>query len=312
MKKQTITSNMILLLAAIIWGFAFVAQRVGAQHLGPFAFNGVRFALGCLSLIPLILIIDAKAGIRNILSELRRTLPAGVICGLVLFTAANLQQVGMPHTTAGKAAFITSLYIIIVPFLGILLKHSIGLKTWVGAGFSLIGLYLLSVNEQFSIASWDILQLIGAFFWALHIIVIGHFTRRLDGLKLSLIQIATCSLLSLTVAIFFEGIPVIGLQQALVPLLYGGLASVGIAYTLQILGQKHAKESHAAIILSMENVFAALGGFLLLGENLGIRGSIGCFLMFTGLILSQLNWLKKKEPAPAPPPETEKSGTASF
>jgi drug/metabolite transporter (DMT)-like permease len=290
MKKQTVVSNALLLTAASIWGFAFVAQRVGAEHLGPFAFNGIRFALGGLSLIPLILFLDRKSGIRNIPGKLKKALPAGLICGLVLFTAASLQQVGMAHTTAGKAAFITSLYIIIVPFMGLFLRRSIRFSTWVGAGISVIGLYLLSVNEQFSISTGDILQLVGAFFWALHILVIGHFTRKLDGLKLSIIQVAVCSLLSLAVALFFEGIPVSGVRQALIPILYGGLASVGIAYTLQIMGQKHAKESHAAILLSMENVFAALGGFLILGENPGLRGGIGCSLMFVGLILSQVEW----------------------
>ncbi len=292
MKKQTTLSNIILLFTAAIWGFAFVAQRVGAQHLGPFAFNGVRFALGGLSLLPLILFIGAKAGLRKLPGEFKRTIPAGIICGLVLFTAATLQQIGMAHTTAGKAAFITSLYIVIVPFLGVFLKHTINMNTWIGAGISVIGLYLLSVNEQFSVSPGDIFQLIGAFFWAMHILVIGHFVKTFDGLKLSVIQIFTCSILSLAAAMFFEGIPVQGLQQALIPILYGGLASVGIAYTLQIIGQKHSRESHAAIILSMENVFAALGGFLILGESLGLRGGIGCSLMFAGLILSQLKFGK--------------------
>lgn len=282
-------SNVLLMLTAAIWGFAFVAQRVGMQYVGAFTFNGVRFALGSVSLIPLIVYFNKK----KVKEQSEETASAGalipgIIAGSVLFMGASLQQLGLAYTTAGKAAFITGLYIVLVPLFGIFLKHRIRLSTWAGVVLAVIGLYLLSVNEDFSIAKGDFLEIIGAFFWAAHILVIDYFTKKVDALKLSAIQFAACSVLSIGVALIFEDISMSGISQALIPILYGGLFSVGIAYTLQVVAQKHAKPSHAAIILSMESVFAALGGALLLSENLGGRGYLGCALMFAGMIVTQV------------------------
>lgn len=288
MENKRVKANMILLLVAAIWGFAFVAQRVGAGYVGAFTFNGTRFFLGALSLLPLLYInrgshksIDAPHG---------KTVIAGVITGTVLFLAASLQQIGLSDTTAGKAGFITGLYIVLVPIFGILLRHRISFNMWAGALVAVTGLYLLSVTGDFTISRGDLFVLISAIFWAVHILVIDHYTKSIDALKLSFMQFMACSILSLATAFVFEPITVEGLRLALVPILYGGVCSVGIAYTLQVFGQKYAKPSHAAIVLSMETVFASLGGFLLLNEIMGMRGYTGCALMLTGMIISQIRF----------------------
>jgi len=289
---------MLLMLTAAIWGFAFVAQRVGMQYVGAFTFNGVRFALGSISLIPLIIYFkNKKTAEQPEETASASALVPGIIAGSVLFFGASLQQAGLAYTTAGKAAFITGLYIVLVPLLGIFLKQRVGLNTWLGVVLAVSGLYFLSVNEDFTIAFGDLLEIIGAFFWAVHILVIDYFTKKVDALRLSCAQFAMCSALSIITALIFEDISVSGLSQAAIPILYGGLLSVGVAYTLQVVAQKHAKPSHAAIILSMEAVFAALGGALLLKENMGVRGYLGCALMFAGMLLTQVNFFEKKESA---------------
>lgn len=300
MKKQEVKSSLLLLLAAAIWGFAFVAQRIGSKYVGSFMFNGVRFALGSLSLVPLLLVSINKDKIKALSNEEDvSTSPwkPGVILGCVIFLAASLQQIGLVETSAGKAAFITGFYIVLVPVFGIFLKHNIHKATWIGVILAIIGLYFLSVTEGFTIAISDIYELIGAFLWAIHILLIDNFTKKVDALKLSFVQFLTCSILSLIAAFIFEKNTIIGLSQAVIPILYGGICSVGIAYTLQVVGQKNAKPSHAAIVLSMESVFAAIGGLIILHENLGARGYIGCGLMFAGVLLSQYGSFPKQEQA---------------
>lgn len=291
MNKRVI-ANVLLLITAAIWGFGFVAQRVGAQYIGAFTFNGIRFALGSLSLIPLIYFFDRKKTKEKI--SFKKTIFPGMIIGSVLFVASTLQQVGVAYTTAGNAGFITGLYMVFVPIFGIFLRQKIGKNAWVGVFVALAGLYLLSVNEDFSIAFGDLLVLIAAIFWAIHILSIDKFAKEIDSLKLSSIQFATCSILSLVSALMFETVTVAGLSGSLIPLLYGGLLSVGIAYTLQVVAQKDAKPSHAAIILSMESVFGAIGGALLLSERMGLRGAIGCALILAGILISQLNFSRKR------------------
>lgn len=301
MKNKELKSSFLLLLAAAIWGFAFVAQRVGIKYVGSFTFNGVRFALGAISLIPLIIYFrnKPKENDEGIVAEKKvtsrfDTIKAGILAGGVLFIAASLQQIGLVDTSAGKAAFITGFYIVLVPFFGIFLKHTIQKSTWLAAGCALVGLYLLSITSNFTIARGDLFELLGAFMWAIHILLIDNFTKKIDSLKLSFIQFSTCALLSLVVAIATETITLSGLSQALIPILYGGIASVGIAYTLQVVGQKNAKPSHAAIILSMEAVFASIGGILMLGESMGVKGYIGCGLMLIGMLASQLGGKQEK------------------
>jgi len=294
------TSNLLLLLAAAIWGFAFVAQRVGMDHVGPF--NGIRFALGGLSLIPLIIYFSTHSKEEEKSADSPPTAKAsrvGLLAGAILFIAASLQQIGLVYTTAGKAAFITCLYIVLVPITGIFLKQRITLNTWLGSVLAVIGLYFLCVKESLTISYGDLLELIGAFFWTAHILLIDHYSRKVDTLKLACVQFLTCSVLSLITALAIETITLDGILQAGIPILYGGICSVGIAYTLQIVGQKNAPPSHAAIILSMETVFAAIGGYLLLNELLGPLELLGCALMLAGMLVSQLRTLKPEKPAPA-------------
>lgn len=294
MNPRILRSNLLLLLTAVIWGFAFVAQRVGAEYVGSFTFNGVRFGLGSLSLLPLLLFFSKKS--TGSTYSVRNTLPVGIVAGFVLYGGASLQQLGMHDTTAGKAAFITGLYIVLVPILGIFLKHYIHIGTWVGVAISITGLYLLCVTEKFTIMRGDLFELAGALFWTIHILLINHFTKKVDVLKLSCIQFTTCSILSLSTAFIFEKITVASLQSVAIPILYGGICSVGIAYTLQAIGQKHSQPTHAAIIMSMETVFASLGGFILLNENMGVREYTGCAFMLAGMLVSQLQSFKKEKP----------------
>ncbi len=293
MTKTQLKANILLLLTAAIWGLAFVAQKVGAEHVGAFTYNGIRFALGSISLIPLILFLNKKKGENeetknNDRDSLKLTIKAGIIAGCALFIATSLQQMGVMGTTAGKAGFITGLYMVIVPILGLFLKQKVNKSTWIGIVIAIIGLYLLSINEDFSISNGDLLVLIGSVGWAVHILLIDNFTKKIDPLKLSSVQFATCSILSLVMAIIFEDINMVGISGAMVSILYGGLLSVGVAYTLQVVAQKNAKPSHAAILLSMESVFGALGGAMFLGERIGARGLVGCILIFIAIIISQL------------------------
>lgn len=295
MKISTLKANIILLFAAAIWGFAFVAQKVGAEYLGAFSFNGIRFTLGSLSLIPLIVYNNKKTKqTKSVPTNKKSVIPAGIISGTILFSAASLQQLGMTSNSSGKAAFITGLYIVLVPVFGIFLKQYIKLSGWLGVIVAITGLYFLCIKGSFSVSKYDAYLLIGSFFWTAHILVIDHFTKKVDTLKLSCSQFIVCSILSLACAFMFEKITLDAVLSAAVPLLYGGFCSVGIAYTLQIIGQKYARPAPAAIILSMETVFASIGGFIILNENLGARGYLGCALMLTGMLLSQLQNFSKK------------------
>lgn len=289
-------ANIMLLFAAAIWGFGFVAQRLGLNFLEPFAFNGVRFLLGSCSLLPLIWWFSRRAKAPE--ASASSLTKAGLLAGGVLFVAASLQQVGLLYTTAAKAGFITGLYLILVPILGLLLKHSSGVTTWLGAGLAVVGLYLLSINDDFSMSFGDMLQFIGALFWAVHILLIDHYSGRVSPLKLSAVQFAVCGLLSLGLSLFIETPTLSAILAGWQPILYAGLVSVGVAYTLQVVGQKSANPAHAAIILSLESVFAAVGGVWLLDESLSSRAWLGCGLMLAGMLLSQVRWPtgRKTEP----------------
>ena len=286
MNIKAMRSNLILLLTALIWGFAFTAQRVGSKYIGAFTFNGIRFILGGISLLPLILFIDKKS------SSNKKPFPIvpGIITGIVLFLGSTLQQIGLSYTTAGKASFITGLYMVLVPIIGIFLKHKISKNSWFGVFIAVIGLYLLSINENLTIGYGDLLELIGSFFFAIHILTIDYFSKRFDAIKLSCIQFASCGALSLISALVFEHISVVNIFHASLAILYGGILSVGVAYTLQAVGQKYAKPSHAAIILSMESVFGAIGGALFLGEVMTIKATLGCILILAGILISQINF----------------------
>ncbi|MDR3641797.1 MAG: DMT family transporter [Humidesulfovibrio sp.] len=293
MLAHKLKADGLLMLTALIWGAAFVAQRIGMEHVGPFTFNGVRFALGALALQPLIWKMQQtrtrEGGGSGIATG--RLVRGGLLAGCVLFAGAALQQVGIVHTTAGKAGFITGLYVVMVPLFGLALGHRAGAGTWMGAMAAAAGLYFLSVNEDFSIAYGDVLELIGAVFWAGHVLLIGKLSPGMDGtdaVKLAAAQFVVCSALSLGAGAIMEPITLAGISSAAVPILYGGLMSVGVAYTLQVVAQRDADPAHAAIILSLEAVFAAVAGYFVLGEVLGLRALVGCGLMLGGMLLSQL------------------------
>jgi drug/metabolite transporter (DMT)-like permease len=295
MKTKETKSILILLLTAAIWGLSFVAQRVGMQHIGAFTYNGIRFALGSLSLLPVLYFSGRKSNNEIYNGESKEfkesdektIIKSGILAGLALFMASSFQQVGLIYTTAGKAGFITSLYVVIVPILGIFLKQKTHITTWLGALIAVVGLYLLSISENFTIEFGDFLEIIGAFFYAIHIQLIDRYIKDIDPIKFSSVQFATCSVLSMIIAFIFEEITLSGLSGALMPILYGGIMSCGVAYTLQAIGQKNANPSHAAIALSMEAVFGAIGGALVLHEVLPIRGYIGCALMMVGILIAQ-------------------------
>jgi drug/metabolite transporter (DMT)-like permease len=290
MNPDTIKSNALLFLTAAIWGSAFVAQRVGMDHVGPFTFNGVRFALGSLSLVPLALFnLRRRAKQRDAapVSDRKTLFSGGAAAGVALYLGASLQQVGLVYTTAGKAGFITGLYVVIVPIMGLLWRQRPDLGTWLGAIMAAWGLYLLSITRGFSIAFGDLLVLVGAFFWAAHVHILARFSPRVDSVQLALCQFVACSVFSLITAAATETIAMEGLRLAAVPIFYGGVCSVGVAYTLQVVAQRKAHPTHAAIILSLEAAFAALAGWVLLGETLSMRGMTGCALMLAGMLLSQ-------------------------
>ena len=287
--RKIYKADSLLVITAVIWGGAFVAQRVGMNHVGPLTFNGVRFALGALTLLPFAL---RGGGLMEMDSLPRlsshQAVLGGALAGLVLFAGATLQQVGLVYTTAGKAGFITGLYVVIVPLLGMLWKQWPGWGGWTGAITAAVGLYFLSVTEEFRLAPGDAWELAGAFMWATHVLILGWLSPRVDVLKLACAQYAVCCCFSLLLAGFTETISVNGLREATIPIIYGGVMSVGIAYTLQVVAQRVAPPTHAAIILSLEAVFAALAGWLILGEVLTSRGLFGCGLMLAGMTVAQL------------------------
>ena len=298
MDKKTLQSDGLLLITAVIWGSAFVAQRVGMDYVGPFTYNGIRFALGGLSLIPL-MIYQQKTGFqmprRSEALSPTAMMVSGILIGTVLFAGASLQQVGLVYTTAGKAGFITGLYVVIVPILGVFIGQKSALGTWGGALLAAVGLYFLSVTESFTIQFGDLLEIIGAFFWSVHVLLLARFSNKVGPIRLAFIQFVICSVLSLITGVIFEVITLQGIIDAAVPILYGGLGSVGIAYTLQVVAQRYAHPAHAAILLSLETVFAALGGWLILDEILSTRALVGCALMFAGMIFSQLHLILSKK-----------------
>ena len=291
MNGQILKSNALLLITAVIWGFAFVAQRVGMNYIGPFTFNGVRFGLGALSLLPLLLISrEERAAAENILPQpgLKLFVGGAILAGTVLFMAISLQQIGLVYTTAGKAGFITSLYVVIVPIMALFWKQPSNLGTWVGAALAAAGLFLLSVTQKFAIEYGDLLESMCAFFWAAQVIIIGWLSPKIQPVKLAFGQFVVCSVLSLMVAVVVEEITWNALVRAGWPILYGGVLSSGVAFTFQVMAQRHTHPAHASIIMSMEAVFAAVGGWLFLDETLSIRGLIGCGLMLGGMLTSQL------------------------
>jgi drug/metabolite transporter (DMT)-like permease len=286
-----------LLLTAAIWGFAFVAQRLGNAYMGPFTFNAIRFSLGALALVPLLL-WQRKKGVDRPQVPLRKLIWPLLAIGVILFAGASLQQVGLLGTTAGKAGFITGLYVILVPLLALTWGRRTHAAHWIGAVLAVVGLYLLSVKSGFSISPYDLIVLVGAFVWAGHVHLIDRYAGQVGPVRLAMIQFAITGLLSGVVALLFETVTVSAIAAGIWPILYGAFLSVGLAYTLQVVAQRTADPAHAAIILSLEGAFAALGGWMVLQETLSARGLLGCGLMLAGTLVSQVLG-RKREKAPA-------------
>ncbi len=285
--KNKIKSTALLFLTAIIWGFAFVAQRVGADYVGAFTFNGVRFLLGACSLIPVILIFEREELNKK---KFIKTLWTGILAGIILFVASSLQQFGIVFTgSAGKAGFLTGLYIVLVPLIRFVMGKKTSILTFFGAVFAVVGLFFLCMTgDKISFGIGDIVLIIGAFFWAGHILVVDKFVNAISALKFSMVQFFTCGILSMIFALINETIEFSAIKEAGIPILYGGLMSVGVAYTCQILGQKNADPTFASIVFSTESVFSAIGGALILHEMMSGRGYFGCVLIFIGIIFSQI------------------------
>jgi len=274
---STKSSRLLLLLTAAIWGFAFVAQRAGMDHLGPMAFNTIRFGLGALVLFPVF---------RKHISL--SYLPQAILAGAILFAGASLQQWGVVFTTAGKAGFITGLYIVFVPVLGLFTGHREGKTLWTGILLSLAGLWLLSFSQGFrSVNPGDILVLAGAVMWAVHVRLIGQYADRYHPGGFAVAQFTTVTVLSAAAAFILKE-SWSGTTAAWLPLAYSGLLSVGIAFTIQIFAQKNVRPAPAAIIMSLEAVFAAIGGSMVLGESLTPTELSGAALMFAGMIVAQI------------------------
>ena len=291
MKKQAISAAE-LLLTAFIWGVAFVAQSVGMDYIGPFTFNCVRSIIGGLVLIPLVVILGKKNRADKTAEEAKEykknTVIGGIWCGICLCVASNFQQFGIMHTTVGKAGFITALYIIIVPILGIFMKKRVAPIVWVSSVIAVIGFYLLSISGRVSINKGDILVLICAVLFSVHILVIDYFSPKGEGVTISCIQFFTSGILCGILMFLFENPQIKDILAAYLPILYAGVMSCGVAYTLQIVGQKNMDPTVASLILSLESVFSALAGWLILGQGLSGKELIGCSLVFVAVLLAQM------------------------
>ena len=305
MKKTQMRNSLLLLLTAVIWGVAFVAQSVGMDYVGAFTFNCVRSIIGGLVLIPCIIFLknlkhkemggQGKLSVKESLQVTRVELAGGICCGVALFAASNFQQFGISYTTVGKAGFITALYVVIVPIMGLFFKKKVSFVIWISVVLSVVGLYLLCMTENsFSLAFGDLLVLICALLFSVHILVIDYFSPKGDGVIISCIQFFVSGVLSGVMMFLFETPRIEGILAAWMPILYAGVLSCGVAYTLQIVGQKDMNPTVASLILCLESVVSALAGWLILGQALNAREMAGCFLMFFAIVLAQLPVAQKQ------------------
>ncbi len=286
MQHSHLKTDLLMLLTAAIWGSTFVAQQLGMDSVGPFSYTGARMLLGAALIAPLwwwrggpFASIPVQTG--------RGLWGAGLLLGLVLFSAINLQQVGLLGTSVSNAGFITGLYVVIVPVLLRLGGQHVTRQAWIAVALATAGLYYLSVKPDAGIAAGDWLQLGGALLWAVHVLLVGRLARRHDPLRLSVLQYLVAGILSLAVALAQETITLEGLRQAAGAIAWGGVLSIGVAYTLQAIAQRHAVASHAAVIYSSEGLFSALCGWLVLGEQIGLRGWLGALLLLAAMLLAQ-------------------------
>ncbi len=291
--SKNLKGSIMLLITSFIWGTAFVAQSDGMNYVEPFTYNAMRTLLGGFVLIPIILIFKAvgkRTGAPPLKYSLKNTVKGGICCGIVLFIASSFQQFGIAYTTTGKAGFITALYIVLVPLLlGMILKKAVPLKMWLFVLIAVVGFWFLCINEDFRISKGDFLVLCCALFFAVHIIVVDHFIEQnTDGMLMSCIQFFTAAVFMLIGMFVFESPNIDSIIDAKIPVLYAGIMSSGVAYTMQILGQRYTAPTIATLLMSLESVFAALSGWLILHEKLSPKELCGCGLVFTAVILAQL------------------------
>lgn len=295
--ENRLRGNLTLLLTALIWGAAFVAQSVGMDYIGPFTFNFVRSMIGGFVLIPSLFFLDkmklTKAPQGRV--KIKQLAVGGVVCGVILFIASSAQQIGLITTSAGKSGFITALYIIIVPVIGIFLGHRSSVLVWTSVVVATAGMYLLCVNEVFTISKGDIMVIICALFFSFHILIIDYFASKVDCVRMSCIQFFVSGVLSGILAFIFEHPDMQSIWDCRISILYAGVLSSGVAYTLQIVGQKETKPVIASLILSLESVFAALAGAVILGESFTYRELLGCLLILVAIIMSQLKDISRRK-----------------
>lgn len=300
MKKLQIRNSLLLFLAATIWGVAFVAQSVGMNYVGPFTFLCTRSFIGGLVLIPCIAFLEkfhkasqketdvCERGRQSEKAAEKKLLLGGLCCGLVLFAASSFQQIGILYTSVGKAGFITACYILLVPILGLFFKKKCGLFVWIGVVLAVAGLYFLCITEGLRIGTGDILVFVCALLFSVHILVIDYFVQFVDGVKMACIQFWVCGIVSGIFMLLFEEPSFPAILSAWLPILYAGMLSSGVAYTLQIVAQKGMNPTVASLIMSLESVISVLAGLLILGQALSSREILGCVLMFIAIVLAQL------------------------
>lgn len=298
MKTHKVRNSLLLLLTAFIWGTAFVAQSVGMEYVGPLTYTCVRSVIAGIMLIPCIAFlnkVNPNEREKEICRDKKRRkdyqktlLAGGICCGLALGAASSLQQIGIQYTTVGKAGFITTFYIILVPIIGLFFKKRCGINVWIGVFFALAGLYFLCITEGFSIGYGDAMVFFCALAFSVHILVIDHFTQLVDGVKMSCIQFFVAAIVSGIGMLILEHPDLHSILAAWIPILYAGALSSGVGYTLQIIGQKGMNPTVASLILSLESVISVLAGMIILHENLTSREVLGCILMFIAIILAQL------------------------
>jgi len=296
--RRQIRGILLLSLAAFIWGTAFVAQHVGMDHIGPMTFIAVRFLIGTLSLLPVIYAKSLFAG-RRAASErypgnARLLLKSGVMCGIVIFVCGTFQQVGIQYTTVGKSGFITTLYIVIVPIFGLLLGRRVKWHAWCCIALAIVGMYILCVNESVSINKGDVYTFFCAVSYAVHILLVDRYSPLVDGVKLSCIQFFVCGVCGFIAAFIFETPEWSSIASAMAPLLYTGVLSSGVAFTLQVLGQRDVKPVAASLVMSLESVFAVLAGWLILSQLLTLKEIAGCAMIFAANIMVQVLGFKKE------------------
>lgn len=302
-EKKSLRSSVLLTLTALIWGVAFVAQSEGMNYVGGFTFNACRFLVGGAVLIPCIFFLKKVNGGQETLSEeeaagRRRTgVIGGICCGMFLCVAASLQQFGVAYTTVGKAGFITALYIVIVPLFGLFLKKAVGVNIWISVALATVGMYLLCITEGFSVGKGDVLVFLCAIAFSFHIMVIDYFSPKADGVVISCVQFFTAGVVSSVMMFLFEQPTWASVTAAWLPILYAGVMSCGVAYTLQVVAQKDLEPTIASLLMSLESVFSLLAGWVILGQRLSAKELFGCVLVFAAILLAQIPpelYLKKK------------------